>query len=291
MKTFLLMALLQLTPTETEVRPGESLAQVAQRALGSPAGASELKALNGLQDDTLAPGTRLKLPGPEREHAQKALDSARHSVQGDMTSPRHAEAETKLQEAEADFQGARYDDAARAADDAWKLLADKSAQPTKMIVKVDEQGSTEVTSKSGRVVVDGGGTTRIIEAGGRLRVDKGQPPRAPLAAPQPTRPADNQRLSQKPAKGGLEPVIISWQGVEGAEGYEVELIPTAGGDKRVLKASEPQLKVPLTAGTYRWSVRALANKERSEASTTQGFEVAEAPPKTLKVKVESSKWK
>ena len=291
MKSFLLMALLHLTPAETEVHPGESLAQVARRALGDSSAASELRALNGLKDDTVTPGMKLKLPGPEREHAQKALDSARNSAQADANAPRHAEAQAKLKEAEADFQGARYDEAAQAADAAWKLLSERPAQPTKLSVRVDEQGGTTVRSYSGKVSVEGGGTTRTLENGGTLRVEKGQAPRAPLGVPQPTRPADNQKLSQKPGKGGLEPVVISWQGVEGAEGYEVELIPAAGGDKRVIASSEPQLKVALAAGSYHWSVRALSRQERSDASTTQGFEVAEAPARPLKVKVNSTTWK
>ena len=291
MKSFLLMALLQLTSAETEVHAGESLAQVAQRTLGSSAGASELKALNGLKDDTVSAGMKLKLPGPERDLAQKALDSARSTAQADKTSPRHAEAEAKLQEAEVHFQNARYDDAAQAADAAWRLLGERSVQPTRMSVSVDEKGATVVKSKSGQVTVEGAGKTMTIDSGGSLRVEKGQAPRAPLAAPHPTRPADNQKLTQKSGKGGLEPVLISWQGVEGAEGYEVELVPADGGDKRVLPASAPQLKVPLAAGSYHWSVRALSHEERSDPSAVQGFEVAEAPAKALKIKVQPTPWK
>ena len=79
MKSSLLLALLMLAPTEVVVRDGESLAQVAQRALGDRGSASELKALNGLKDDAVAPGTKLKLPGPDRGRAQHSLTTARNA--------------------------------------------------------------------------------------------------------------------------------------------------------------------------------------------------------------------
>jgi len=291
MRLYLLMALLSLAPGEVEVRAGESLDQVAERTLGHRGGASELKALNKLQGDTLVPGTKLKLPGPDRERAQMALESARSSVaQSDPKSPQHEEALAKLKEAEAHFQSARYAEAAQTADDAWKRLADRPAQPTRLSVMVNDKGDTVVKSFSGRVTVEGGGVTHVIEDGASVQVEKGQAPRLALGVPRPTRPADKQRLSVKPVKSGLEPVLISWQAVEGAEGYEVELVP-AQGERRVMPASQPQLQVALAAGTYRWSVRALARDARSESSAEQDFEVAEAPAKRIRVKVQSSKWK
>ncbi|EPX62881.1 hypothetical protein D187_006291 [Cystobacter fuscus DSM 2262] len=291
MRLYLLMALLSLAPGEVEVRAGESLDQVAERTLGHRDGASELKALNKLQGDTLVPGTKLKLPGADREKAQMALESARNSVaQADPKSPQHDEALAKLKEAESHFHSARYVEAAQTADDAWKRLAERPAQPTRLSVVVNERGDTVVKAVSGRVSVEGGGTTRVIEDGASVQVEKGQAPRLALGVPRPTQPQDNQRLSVKPVKNGLEPVVISWQAVQGAESYEVELVP-AQGERRVMPASQPRLQVPLAAGTYRWSVRALTRDSRSEASTERGFEVAEVPAKRLRVKVQSSKWK
>ena len=56
----------------------ETLSQVAERALGDPKGASELRALNGLTSDTVPAGTTLKLPPAEdRERARSALETAR----------------------------------------------------------------------------------------------------------------------------------------------------------------------------------------------------------------------
>ncbi len=291
MKGSLLLALLMLAPTEVVVRDGETLAQVAQRTLGDRSGASELKALNGLKEDAVAPGTKLKLPGADREKAQMALESARNSVaQADPKSPQHEEALAKLKEAESLFRNERYAEAAQTADDAWKRLAERPAHPTRLSVVVNDRGDTVVKAVSGRVSVEGGGTTRVIEDGASLQVEKGQAPRLVLGVPHPTGPQDKQRLSDKPDKSGLQPVRISWQAVQGAESYEVELVP-AQGERRVMPASRNELQVPLAAGSYRWSVRALTRDSRSEASAERGFEVAEPPARRLPVKVQSSKWK
>ncbi len=247
----ILIALLLLAPPDSDARRGESSAQVAERALAS----------------------------------------ARSSVaQADPQSARHQEAQAKLKEAEEHFRGARYEEAAQAADGVWKLLAERPSPPTKLSVMVDDKGGTTVKSVSGRVSVEANGVTRVVEDGASLQVEKGQAPRAMLAVPQSMRPADKQKLVQKALKTGLEPVVLSWQGVAGAERYEVELVPTRG-DKRVLPATEPRLQVELAAGGYRWSVRAVAHDERSEASAAQDFEVAEAPTKPMNVKVKPPKWK
>ena len=99
-------------------------------------------------------------------------------------------------------------------------------------------------------------------------------------------------MSLRRSKGGLGPITLAWQAVEGAEGYEVELVPVRG-EKRVLSASGPLLKlVALPAGSYRWSVRALGHEAaRSEASAEQGFEVAEAPARPINLQVQPTKWK
>ncbi|MGZ3459006.1 MAG: LysM peptidoglycan-binding domain-containing protein [Archangium sp.] len=297
MKGSLLIALLMLAPSsEVVVREGESLAQVAERTLGDRGGASELKALNGLKDDTLAPGMKLKLPGSDRARAQSVLETARNAVKhADAKAARREEAVAKLKEAEAHFQNARYEAAAQTADGAWKLLAASGAQPTAFTVAVDEKGATTVESRSGQPVrVESQGVTRPVYPGESMRVEKGEPPpapRAPLGVPQPTQPADKLRLSLQRSKGGLVgPITLAWQAVEGAEGYEVELVPVRG-EKRVLSASGPLLKLALPAGTYRWSVRALGHEARSEASTELGFEVAEAPAKPINLQVQPTKWK
>jgi len=294
MKSSFLLALLMLAPTEVVVRDGESLAEVAQRTLGDRDGASELKALNGLKDNAVAPGTKLKLPGPDRALAQRSLTTARNALaQADANAAQREEAAAKLKEAEAYFQSARYDAAAQAADGAWKLVAATAAQPTTFSVAVDDKGTTTVESRSGQPVrVEAEGVTHPVYAGESVRVVKGQAPsapRAPLGAPLPTQPANKSKLTVQPAKSGASSVTLAWKPVEGAEGYEVELVP-ARGEKRTLPANTHQLKVPLAAGAYRWSVRAVAREARSEASAEQGFEVAEAPAKPINLQVQPTKW-
>jgi hypothetical protein len=293
MKGSLLLALLVLTPTEVVVREGESLAQVAQRTLGDTSGASELKALNGLKEEAVPPGTKLKLPGPDRERAQRSLAAARNAVdQADSRAQQREEAAAKLKEAEGFFQGARYDEAAQAADQAWKLLAASAPQPTVFQVEVAEDGATTVRTVkgSGVRVQDEHGNTRELKENESVRVEKGAPlppPPPVLSVPQPTKPTDAQRLSLRPTRGGLGPVTLAWSAVQGAQGYEVELVPTAG-ERRVVTVSAPQLKLPLPAGKYRWSVRALSGAARSEPSPELQFEVAEG---ALRLDVKSPKWK
>jgi hypothetical protein len=225
------------------------------------------------------------------KHAQTALESARSSVaQSDPKAPRHGEAEAKLKEAEAHFQQARYEEAAQAADAAWKLLGEKST-PTRLSVMVDAKGETTVVKAvSGRVTVEGGGVTQVIENGASVQVDRDQPPRRSLGVPAPTQPGDKQLLSVKAVKTGLEPIQISWREVEGAESYEVELWP-ANGERRVVPVPLNSLQLPLAAGTYRWSVRALTRDTRSDASAPRDFEVREAPAKPIRLKVQPQKWK
>ena len=230
-------------------------------------------------------------PDARLKHAQTALDSARSSVaQSDPKAPRHGEAEAKLKEAETHFQQARYEEAAQAADAAWKLLGEKPA-PTRLSVMVDAKGETTVVKAvSGRVTVEAGGVTQVLENGASVQVDRDQPPRRTLGVPAPTLPGDKQLLSVKAVKQGLEPIQISWREVEGAEGYEVELWP-ANGERRVVPAPLNSLQLPLAAGLYRWSVRALTRDTRSEASAPRDFEVREAPAKPIRLKVQPQKWK
>jgi hypothetical protein len=232
----------------------------------------------------------------DRARAQSVLETARNAVkQADAKAARREEAAAKLKEAEAHFQSARYEEAAQAADGAWKLLSTSAApQPTHFTVAVDDEGSTTVTSHSGQPVrVEGQGVTKSVSPNESMRVDKGQPPPEPrplLGVPLPTQPSNKLKLTVQPAKGGLGPITLAWKAVEGATGYEVELVPVRG-EKRVLTANAAQLKVALPAGAYRWSVRALAREARSEASPEHGFEVAEAPAKSIKLEVQPSKWK
>jgi hypothetical protein len=77
---YLLILLAAGSSQETVIRPGESLAQVAARTLGSDRAGPELLAFNHL-DAAPSPGTRLLLPGPERMRAVSAIASPRSAPQ------------------------------------------------------------------------------------------------------------------------------------------------------------------------------------------------------------------
>ncbi|XXF76397.1 LysM peptidoglycan-binding domain-containing protein [Myxococcaceae bacterium GXIMD 01537] len=283
-------------PAEVLVPVAEPLARVAERTLGDARGASELKALNGLLSDTVPAGTTLKLPGPDRALALSALETARNAVaQAERAGKRPQEAAAKLKEAEGYFLSAHYAEAARAADRAWKLVSAGSPQPTAFAVEVSEQGDTQVIGISGAPVrVEAEGTTRAVGPGETVRVKKGEPPpppapaAPPLTAPRPTAPSHEQKLTLQPVKGRLGPVLLAWEAVAGAQAYEVEVRPPAGEPLRLsVIAAQAQLAA-LSPGRYRWTVRALKQDARSEASVERLFELVDG---SLKLEVKGSKWK
>ncbi|WP_426750127.1 peptidoglycan-binding protein LysM [Myxococcus sp. Y35] len=293
----LLLAWLGATPPETVVvGPGESLRQVAERALGDPRAAEELQALNGLTSDAVAAGTRLKVPGHERVLAQKAIETARTLLASARGAKVPAEASAHLKDAEAHFRGARYSQAAAAANAAGKLVAAvRSPQSSAFSVEVGDGGdSTTVTVKDGPPVrVEAEGVTQPVAKGESIRVEKGRPPPAPtrpLAAPAPMQPPDTARLKRRPdADGHLGPVKLTWEAVSGAERYEVEV--SREQEQRAVftqtvTALEAKLPV-LPAGRYRWTVRALGNAGRSEPSAARHFELV---PERLKLEVKKGQW-
>lgn len=296
MKPPLLISLLLLAaaPNEVVVGQGESLSQVARRALGDERGASELKALNGITDEKVAPGTTLKLPGPDRDQALKALSSARSAInQAHSDKARQKEALAKLQEAESHFQGARYKEAAEAADGAWKL-AWNSSEGSRFQVAVNGDTTTVVAIKGPPVRVENSAGNRQLAPGERVEVKKGQAPPPPpppvptLLPPSPLKPEEDTRLKLKADKrGNLGPVLLSWQPVEGAEQYELELVP-AKGEPRTLTVSATQTRVALREGRYTWKVRALAQGARSEPSAERSFELQE---KEIRLDVKGTGWK
>lgn len=278
-----LLVWLAAAPSEREVvvQERESLAQVAQRTLGDPNGASELKALNGLTSDAVPAGTTLKLP-PEadRSKAMSALAAARNAVaQADRNAARREEASAKLNEAEAQFASADYESAAKTADSAWALLSPGAGQPSTFRVKVEEGGDTTVSVQTGPPVrVRSESKTQPVNSGQIMKVVKGQPPPAPeaiLAPPQPRTPNDGSHFKFVPVKGQLGPVTLTWSAVTGAKEYLVEVQPPEGTPLRhTVSATQWQLP-PLPAGRYRWTVRALSGSQQSNASTEHLFELAE----------------
>jgi hypothetical protein len=292
----LVLVWLATTPPErvVVVNERESLAQLAERTLGDPKGASELRALNKLTSDAVPAGTTLKLP-PEadRSRAVSALAAARNAVaQADRNAARREEASAKLKEAEAHFQAADYLTAAKAADSAWALLSPGAGQPSTFRVKVDAGGDTTVSVQTGPPVrVRSEDKTQPVSSGQMVRVAKGQPPPAPelvLAAPQPRTPNDGFRFKFVPVKGQLGPITLTWANVAGAKEYEVEVQPAEGSPlRRTLGATQWQLPL-LPAGRYRWRVRALSESQKSNASTERLFELTED---TVTLKVGKPSWK
>jgi hypothetical protein len=292
---FLLLSL-AATPSEREVvvNDHETLAQVAQRTLGDPKGASELRALNGLTSDAVPAGTTLKLP-PEadRSRAMSALAAARNAVaQADRNAARREEASAKLKEAETHFQSADYLSAAKAADSAWALLSPGAGQPSTFRVKVDEGGDTTVSVQTGPPVrVRSENKTQPVSSGQTTKVTKGQPPPPAeriLESPQPRTPNDGSRFKFVPVKGQLGPVTLSWSAVTGAKEYVVEVQPSEGSPlRRTVSATQWQLP-PLPAGRYRWTVRALSENQQSNASAEHLFELA---VDEVKLQVGKPTWK
>lgn len=291
-----LLVWLTATPPERQVvvNERESLAQVAERTLGDAKGASELKALNRLSSDSVPAGTTLKLP-PEQDRARalSALESARNAVaQADRNSTKREEASAKLREAEAHFQSADYQSAAQAADSAWQLLSPGVGKPSSFQVKVSEDGATTVAVHSGPPVrVSAESVTRQVPPGQTMRVEKGQPPPPPvppLETPQLRTPSEGQKLKFIPVKGQLGPVTLTWRAVAGAKQYEVEVLPAQGEPLRqIVPATQWQLPA-LPAGRYRWTVRALGENQKSDASAERLFELVED---RVKLQVGEPSWK
>jgi LysM repeat protein len=293
-----LLVWLTATPADREVvvKERESLSQVAERALGDSKAASELKALNGLTSDTVPAGTTLKLPPAEdRSRALSALAAARTAVaQADRNAARREEASAKLLEAENQFQAADYVAAAKTADSAWSLLSPGAGQPSTFRVKVEDSGDTTVSVQTGPPVrVRAEDKTQPVNAGEVVRISKGQAPPTPevlLVAPQPRTPADRARFKFPPVKGqlGLGQVTLTWNPVPGAKGYEVEVLNPEDQPLRNT-VTTAQWKLPmLPAGRYRWTVRALSDSQKSNASTERLFEITEDK---VALEVGKSDWK
>lgn len=283
-------------PTEAVVAKGETLEHVASRTLGDVRAASELRALNALEGESLPAGTRLKLPGPERDRARSALRAAWATVrQRDGGTP--GAADTELTEAERLFASARYAEAARMADAAWARVSDRTeAQHFTVRVEADG-GTTEVTHHSGKPVqVSAQGVTRAVHAGHSVRVERGaappvagptRPPRVALGIPLPVSPAPGERLRQRPVGRGLAPVTVRWTAVEGADGYVVTL--SRGNQRWTVRSTRLDAQLPsMRPGTYRWSVRAVLGDQEGEASAAVRFRIEEEP---LELEVKGSGWK
>ncbi|HEY1418955.1 MAG TPA: LysM peptidoglycan-binding domain-containing protein, partial [Myxococcaceae bacterium] len=206
--------------TETVVRPGESLGQLAARTLGSEGAGPELLAFNHL-DGAPKAGTHLQIPGPERARAVAAIGSARSAIGQAPAGSARMEAEARLTEAESLLARARYAEAAAQADGAWKLLSDAREERSHFAVAVEPDGRTRVAVREGVPVrVEAQGRTRAVRAGETLTVVRGETPGTPqLETPSgaPTEPPilispePGLKLALEPAPGGLGPVRFAWK--------------------------------------------------------------------------------
>jgi LysM repeat protein len=284
-----------LTATATAVvvvQPGETLEQIAQRALGDARGAAELKSLNGLTADSVPAGTSLKLPGPERARALSALLAARNALsQSDPSATGHGEASASFDKAEQLFQAAKYDEAAAAADATWRLLSGSTQQNTRFAVQVVD-GVTKVSSQSGQPVrVEREGLARPVHPGQTLTVGSQIPPAGALDAPSLIFPSDLARVAMRPTEKGIGPITLTWQAVPGAARYSLEIAPVEGtpGKPTALNVERPEARVALSAGKYAWWVRAVESEGgQSVASSRRTFELSIEP---LKLEVKKTPWK
>ena len=126
----------------------------------------------------------------------------------------------------------------------WKLVSTKPPpQPTSFTVDVDDQGNATVKCQVRPAGARGEPRASPASWRGRERARGEGPaapsPRAPLGVPQPTHPAHKLKVTVQPAKGGPSPITLAWKAVEGAEGYEVELMP-ARGEKRTAAGQRHQ---------------------------------------------------
>jgi hypothetical protein len=286
MRTLLLAwAVLSAGPArETVVQPRETLADVARRTLGSADAAGELKAINHLETDSVPAGTRLLLPGQERDLALGAITSARSAVRQAAQGAARTEASSRLEDAERLLSGAHYQEAAAQADGAWKLVSQRPEDPSHFAIQVADDGTTRVHVDSGIPVrVEAEGRTRAVSPGETVLVRRGEAPGMPsgptaaqpqgaLEAPVLLSPAANLHLSLDAKGKGVGPLHLSWRAVAGARGYLVEL---RGPSPQTVRTAHPEASFQsVLAGSYRWSVRALGVEGALGPSSERALDVS-----------------
>ncbi len=280
------------------MQPKETLADVALRTLGNTGAASELRAINHLDSDAVAPGTQLLLPGPERELALSAIASAKSAVQQAKPGAARTEALERTAEAERQLSSGKYAEAAAQADSAWKLLSQRVEDPSRFAIQVAPDGTTRVHVDSGIPVrVEAEGRTRAVSPGETVLVHKGEAPGIPtgqlatptaggLEAPLLLAPAAGQRLALDPKGKGVGPLRLSWRAVAGARGYLVEL---RGPSAQTLRTTRAEANFPsVLTGGYRWSVRALGVEGELGPAAERPLELTNS---NIKLEVQPPDWK
>jgi LysM repeat protein len=292
------LVLTAATPRETVVQPKETLSDVARRTLGSPEAAGELKAINHLDSDAVAAGTRLLLPGPERDLALSAIASAKSAVHQARAGAARTEASGRLAEAEHLLSAGHYAEAAAQADGAWKLVSQRPEDPSHFAIQVADDGTTRVHVDSGIPVrVEAEGRTRAVSPGETVLVRRGEAPGMPtglssvpaesqLEAPLLLSPAPNLHLSLDPQGKGVGPLRLTWRAVAGARGYLVEL---KGPSPQTVRTPRPEASFPtVLTGKYRWSVRALGAEGALGPAAERALDVSAG---NIKLEVQPPDWK
>jgi hypothetical protein len=288
------VALASAGTREVELKAGETLSAVALRELGDANAAAELRALNGLSEEP-APGARIRLPGDERDRAVKAIAAARNALRQIDDGDLREGARRRIAEAERHVAGARYVDAATAADAAWKLLSSRAPEHTRFTVAVGDRGDTKVLSRSGQPArVEAQGVQRVVEPGQVVSVATGAPPSEPAVAPVaplPASPPSGAVLQLRPnAQGRLGPVRLSWSRAENARAYEIRLFSAGAAAPAVFTSASNAIDLPpLAAGTYSWTVKALGEQVLEPPPTERW--TFELRPQKLKLEVQGTNWK
>ena len=299
MRTLLALALFSVGPArETVVQPKETLADVARRTLGSPEAAGELKAINHLETDSVPAGTRLLLPGQERDLAVGAITSAKSAVRQAAQGAARTEASLRLEDAERLLSSAHYQEAAAEADGAWRLVSQRPEDPSHFAIQVADDGTTRVHVDSGIPVrVEAEGHTRAVSPGETVLVRRGEAPRMPsgpnvaaapsaLEAPVLLSPPLGLRLSLDAKGKGVGPLHLSWRAVAGARGYLVEL---KGPSPQTLRTAHVEATFSsVLTGSYRWSVRALGVEGALGPASERALDISTG---NIKLEVQPPDWK
>lgn len=296
-----LLALLGLSAAparEVVVQPKETLADVARRTLGSPEAAGELKAINHLETESVAAGTRLLLPGQERDLAVGAITSAKSAVRQAAQGAARTEASLRLEDAERLLSSAHYQEAAAEADGAWRLVSQRPEDPSHFAIQVADDGTTRVHVDSGIPVrVEAEGHTRAVSPGETVLVRRGEAPRMPsgpnvaaapsaLEAPVLLSPPLGLRLSLDAKGKGVGPLHLSWRAVAGARGYLVEL---KGPSPQTLRTAHVEATFSsVLTGSYRWSVRALGVEGALGPAAERALDISTG---NIKLEVQPPDWK
>jgi hypothetical protein len=236
-------------------------------------------------------------PESVKARAQSALQAARAALTRTKSEPRKRTKDqergaSRLAEAEVLCQAEKYDACANAADEAWTLATAHTQNPTRFAVEVQDSGTTNVRARTGKpIAVTAHGVSRPIYPGQIVKVTEGKPPAPPLNvpnAPSLKTPDSAAQLRLKPNGKGLGPVTLAWEAVRGAASYEVTVRGTEA-TPLLLASQTPTVNLPpMPAGSYRWSVQALAAEVKSDPSEERTFELVEDP---LKLEVKGGSWK